>query len=1155
MNKEFIILLDIEAALDTYLSEPAEAENAFRDFLEEFMIPTLERTSPKNMIAVWGDSSNYRESLYPRYKEIKKEKKTRPEISAERDSLYIWVKRFLAYLGIKNVWVEGVESGDVIAYFCERLEGKKLVLTPNTDLVQLSSEQTIISLFEPWETETCPANLEPLYKSIVGDIHEGYIGVRDLGHESFERLKEEYGEDSLYQLDNCVKTDDFSDLQAAVNSVQDKTLQTLWDRRGEWSLSYKLAKLHPELCYCSSSGKITKLSWVVRLPLFSKISEILSYTGCEDLEPAFTKWTSKTTLITADNVDLLHEVKQEMAESDIIAYDFESYDELKHPAYQEVANGAYVDVLSQKLVGSSFCYGDNLQKVIYLPVNHRETKNLPESNIFWGLTWTNQSQYLVVHNAMFEATVAKLTDETLTKPLYDTSIMATYLDEEGRNNLKILSKRYLNYDQITYKEIMGDRGDMRDLSGEEVLQYGCDDSLVTSHLFSLFKVMMQLEGTWQFYKEHDRDWINLLSDNFIQGDHVDLQRLDSLAKEDQQELNSSIEEVKTALTLHCSTPSKERAQILYEEWWEIRSRKLEEKNVSRETMEKERIKVWKEALSATGYIPYDERVSSTFKPTIRQLNGVINNLNHRLTDLTKLTACGISDWLEENDHLREMEHEDTTKFLDLLGQASNHFSAKDRQGEIYEEFRDLCLRYSTKKVKDPIGDELNFGSPKQTQALLYGKLGLTIRMHSKAAKGSFRAEKGLSGAASASLKAIDAALVYDATDLSDWRKDFLLKLKNILHIRQRFSLYYKPYPLWISPKDGNIHPQIRMSGTTSHRPTGNSPNIYQLPKKDGGRMRSIFTVPEDYVYVSLDYNGQELRFIASESEDPELLSAYLGEKRKDPHSLTAAGVAGIYLLRGDVSPIENADIRTNIQGTSIPYDIFAQYLNDPKTHSYFSRIRDIAKAINFTVTFVGSEYSLARLLILPIDEAKQLLSAAFNTYRRIRPWQNEIVEYAKTYGYVQNAYGVKRHAGQEIFSPDDSVRARKERQLVNFMSQGCGADMLKKVLSEMSRKNVHKNYKLRGIKAVYDEITAAVPISAVADYIDQQKEIMEQTPPGHKVPMEVEISVGLENWGYKKELGRVTGKEVYQFIQENKHEDSDYNSSNSNGLVAADSSR
>ncbi len=95
-----------------------------------------------------------------------------------------------------------------------------------------------------------------------------------------------------------------------------------------------------------------------------------------------------------------------------------------------------------------------------------------------------------------------------------------------------------------------------------------------------------------------------------------------------------------------------------------------------------------------------------------------------------------------------------------------------------------------------------------------------------------------------------------------------------------------------------MHGSIMNCGTVTKRFTGSNPNELQLSGKDGGRVRSIVLAKrDDHVILSPDFNGEELRITASLSRDPVMVDAYVGNEKKDLHSITAAAISGAILNR------------------------------------------------------------------------------------------------------------------------------------------------------------------------------------------------------------------------------------------------------------------
>jgi DNA polymerase-1 len=400
------------------------------------------------------------------------------------------------------------------------------------------------------------------------------------------------------------------------------------------------------------------------------------------------------------------------------------------------------------------------------------------------------------------------------------------------------------------------------------------------------------------------------------------------------------------------------------------------------------------------------------------------------------------------------------------------------------------------------------------QQLLYGKLELPIRSRSKVAQGSTRAKLNIGGSPATGIKAIQAARVYDVTDSDDWRATVLDAYYSVAKTSQEISLYYESYPLLVHPVDSKIHPQIKNCGTVTRRPTGTTPNVLQVAK---GPLRTLFRAGDygdgDRVTVSADFASQELLLLACESKDPVMLKAFMSEPRMDLHAMTATGFAHIVMSR------------LGIPLTSAPdYDTFNSWLHgDDEVLAKAAKTtrNKYAKACGFGIAYGAGPSTLAENLLISLDFAKELMEGVFNLYKRIRPWQEETVEFARRYGYTLTAYGNRRHAPADLWSREKGLASRAGRQVVNAVIQSTAADILKVVLTEMNRREMRQRYRIRALRPVYDEITASVPASLAAEYALELTEIMSITPPAYPVSMKVDLSIG-RTWGGVQEVGEIS---------------------------------
>lgn len=697
---------------------------------------------------------------------------------------------------------------------------------------------------------------------------------------------------------------------------------------------------------------------------------------------------------------------------------------------------------------------------------------------------------------------------------------------------------------------------MADLTGEQVAHYGCDDSFCTAALAHLFGVIIQLEQQWDLLVQHDMHVAPTLIDSFRAGCAVDYDRLKVMQEEDQIKYEKAMARIRELLAQHCSTIKPHNPDVYIEEVRERQRRALLETGkfggkagVAVDAIGLEaKMKEWEQDLrDSTMYRPFVQvRREVEFAPTKTQMAKVIKKLFVQDNPDDPLappsdTPSGITKFLTKAPDVlsvAEGRDEEAMQFLELIGPAASQMKA--RAGEKYEAFANFCKNLLAEdQPLDETGDELNFNSPKQMVQLFYCKLGLPIRDRNKQAADDVWRKRGFPGSPSTGDKAVEMALVEDCLE-GDWRREVLMNMRVAKSCMTKESLYYKPWPLWKSPIDGVMHPQIRASATTTRRPTGGSPNLLQVSKKDDGRVRTaVVRRKDDHAMVSADFNGQELRIMTSESLDPVLLDAYIGPKTKDIHTVTASAIAPVLFARQ--APKILQWLLENGDGRTVEYEFFnalrkGKNIIDHETGEVIelpgglewtlemvavlaNEVRKVAKAVNFLIIYGGNEVTLARNLSMPKELAKAFIDMVLATYKGITPWQERVVEFAKTHGYVETAYGSRRHISNDIFSSNGAERSRMERQAVNFTIQGCAADILKKVLSDCRKTRLFKDTKSILMAPVYDELFSSVPVPAIPEYCARLQELMNLTPPGHRVPMVAEISVGAYSWGNQKELG------------------------------------
>ena len=1133
----------ISTALDNNINTAAYG---FNQWMERYMLPILNMHAPIDIIACHDGGTDYRTAILPEYKQTKSRVERDPEQKVQTDIMLKMIKNFLAAIGATQAYVEGVEADDILAYFCQTMKDPILIYTVDQDILQLQGQYDHVQVLlkcEYQDTGECngiPHKFTSLAKSMLGDSSDNYKGVTGFGPKKWDRLVDTIGYDGIEEIEQCVKTNQYDDIREALECEPNQALQLLYDNREEWRVGYRLAILHPELCWKPRNKKLTKIQWFKRLPDGAKVKNIFNAMGCSDLiaDEAISKYLPECFPIIAEDVDddLFTQFEAACLESPIVSFDYETY-----PSENAMLVGAdgkdYVDVKEALIAGVSFTYGTNLQSTIYIPVNHNSDGNVRVEVIGKLLKIAERCSKLVVQNAFFEIAVTLTNLDFWLGRVVDTALMASYVDENETTGLKDSSKRELAHTQASYAETVADpvTGEMRtmdQLSLDEVFSYGCDDATCTAHLWVLRNIIMQIEGTLDFFMENQTLSQHALVDAYLTGCEIDWDALEVQHQKDLKTIEVKMAEMRNLLSENCASTQpgggsslvKSETDYIKAKAYDTATKKLIKDGIDTTSEEGMQVlaaakkqavaKYSEECLAASAYTTYETTEEPPeFLPTAGQFKALTEKLEFE-PPLEKVSRKAISEWLAEvtqidvdDDHDDRAElTKDQALFTTLLARAADDL--KSREGDQYQHLMAFCVRHSGVQGKvTSTGDELNTGSSKQMQQLLYCKLNLPVRNCGFPTKGSFRDVSGLQGSPQTDALAIQTALAEDTQAEEDaWKKSILEALLEVKEASTRCSFYHDSYPGWKHPTDGRMHPQIRDCGTVTRRPSATKPNILAVSKhQQEGVMRSIY-VPygEDELIVSIDFKQQELCITASESGDKNLISCYVGDNKRDVHSMTAAGIA-----------------KTTYEKYIEAYDD-----DEHEDHGKYVKIRKRpAKQTNFLMTYLGEAPTLSRKLIIPLKDAEAMMNAAYATYPRIQPWQDEVVSFARTHGYARTAYGSRRHVTSNIFAKSNSVRKRMERQAVNSVIQGCAADILKIVLTQCWETNLWRDTGAKLLGPVYDEITSSVPISMIPEYIHRLVEIMTLTPPGHIVPMAADVSLG-HNWRDQIEIGENPTDEV-----------------------------
>lgn len=1135
----------------------ADWQAAAGDFLTRYIRPILEGGgSPREMIIAHDGGKEYRLGIYPEYKgqAAKDDANKSPIEIAQYKELMIWARKFFAAIGATQLLVEGVEADDLIAWICKMVGGPKDIHTVDQDMCQLIDADTMVHMKgvvmhgdvypEGHELAGLPYRLTSFIKSITGDASDNYKGIPGMGKAKIYDLVKAVGIDGLDELAVIVDTGNTDLLDEAIEASQDKNLIKLRANFKEWRLCWRLANLKPELCWKPRKRKLVKPKILKRVPNATLLYECLKEVGCEDMwEEEYSGLVATPLLIDSTNWEEMKEaIFAEIKAGDLTAFDYESSDKdpIRDFRIASTQGQNYVDMLSQELAGASFQFGRHLENVIYVPVDHRDSNNVNKAVVLEILEFAGKHTQRAAHNALFEGVVSQTNLDVWLKDIHDTRMMQRFYDENMEAGLKALSLHYLAYEQASFRDTLaaGNGGQgvdmMCELTAEETLSYGADDSLVTGHLHDLLKLMLKLDGQWDFYRQWAVKPTEVLQRSYVAGVDMNWAAQKRIHAQDLKTIEEGMIELRAILEKNVTGNITPGCKTLIDAEKDYIFRAAKKKADGDTDVAGAKVAEWRKKLEAAcQYVPYrEEEVMPTFAFTEKQLAPAIEKLG--LPPLEKLTQKAIAEWYYEAGAAGFEDewqlNDEQAGFIKAFAAAVNNGALKvtelrkkaeasqddadynklDIAELLYKQFGELVQRVAgIKPSVVAFGDPLNVGSPVQMQHLLYCKIGIPVKLRGKQV-GKGRMAVGIKEAGpSTDEQAILTALANDVLE-DCWQRDALTILRRVKSANTRCSLYHVKYPMW-RHRDGKVHPVITDAGTDTTRPTGSSPNILQVAKKGEGKvMRTIYIPPTpDHVCVAIDFNGQEIRLMANLANDPVMMSVYDPDDEKDLHSMTGSGIA------------------------KMTYEDFIAAKDDEhhKLNKLTIAIRGKAKTVNFGMAYGAGAGTLSRNLIAPVEEAKKLLEDTFNLYKRIRPWQEESGKFMEQNGFTLTAFGTKRHATKDIFSDDSGKVARQHRQGTNAMIQGSAAQMLRIVLTQIAASGIMDRLNMVFFAPIYDEVVAWVHKDDVFQYCKEVGRFMEEsTPPGHKVRQVPEFSIGCD-WGTVHELGRdISEENVAKFV-------------------------
>jgi len=385
--------------------------------------------------------------------------------------------------------------------------------------------------------------------------------------------------------------------------------------------------------------------------------------------------------------------------------------------------------------------------------------------------------------------------------------------------------------------------------------------------------------------------------------------------------------------------------------------------------------------------------------------------------------------------------------MELTGITLDKPALVSLNAELGETSSDLAARAYAE-----IGREVNLGSPKQLQQVLFDELGMP----------KTRANKTGYSTDAASLADLQEKAPHPFLDL-------LLQHRDATKLRQIVQT------LESSIDSGDrVHTTYDQTGTSTGRISSNDPNLQNIPVKTevGHRIRAAFTSgPEFETLLTADYSQIEMRIMAHLSGDEGLIEAFNGGE--DLHRFVGARI--FHVEPADVTPI----MRTKV------------------------------KAMSYGLAYGLSAFGLSKQLRIESSEARKLMTDYFERFGAVREYLRNVVEQARIDGYTETIFGRRRPFG-DLASSNRVLRENAERAALNAPIQGSAADILKIAMLGVAEDLESKQLSSRLLLQVHDELVFEVATGELEVLTDIVRTRMGGAA-DLKVPLEVQVGTG-PNW-------------------------------------------
>ncbi len=289
-------------------------------------------------------------------------------------------------------------------------------------------------------------------------------------------------------------------------------------------------------------------------------------------------------------------------------------------------------------------------------------------------------------------------------------------------------------------------------------------------------------------------------------------------------------------------------------------------------------------------------------------------------------------------------------------------------------------------------------------------------------------------------------------------------------VKKLKSTYVDAFPALVLAGTGRVHSSFSQTTAATGRLSSRDPNFQNIPIRTelGREIRRAFRAQESgWGIFSADYSQIELRVMAHMAGEATLLEAF--RAGMDIHAQTAAMV--FQTPAEEITPEQ----------------------------------RRTAKVVNFGILYGAGPFRMSQELDITIQEGRELIDRYFNTYPGIRKFIDDLLEQARSDGYVKTILGRRRKLPY-IKSGNQRLRSADERIAVNMPIQGTAAELIKLAMIQIQKRLSAENFGSKMILQIHDELLFETPE-------DEVQRLRDMVVPEMESAMTLDVPLKVD-WGF-----------------------------------------